>query len=252
VALERAHDAGALVQIIDLGIARIDVGRNLPLLEHAIGRILERGLDQFRRKAKAFGHAFGEAPGFVVRRHARARLRGQQFEMAPERHAIPAPEQRERPARQWLARIPFSLAVVQQTARREAVVQAADQFIGAQALARAQRIRVPFGRLIVVDRNECRLAPHREPNVVGRELGIDAIAERVQCGPGFVGERQRHPRLLGDPVQSHVEREFNLGGPDQAADRRCRAVMRARREWQVAFAAKQARGRIEADPAGPR
>ena len=252
VALERAHDAGALVGIVDLGIARIDVGGQQALLEQAIGRILEGGLNEFGLDAEPRRDAFGEALGFVVRRRARAGFGREQSEMAPERHAVAAPEQRERPARQRLARIPFALAVMQEPAGREAVVQAADELVGAQPLAGAERIGVPFGRLIVVDRDEGRLAPHGEPHVMGREVRIDALAQRIERGPGFVGERQGDARLLGDPRQIHVERERDLGGPDQAADRRRGGVVRARGQRQMAFAAQQTGGRIEADPAGTR
>ena len=250
--LERAHDAGTLVGIVDLGIARIHIGGQLALLEHAIGRILEGGLDERGHKPQAFRHAFGEAPGFVIRRWALAGLGRQQVETAPERHAIAAPEQRERPARQRLARIPFSFAIVQKPAGCEAGVQTADQLIGAQPLGRTERIGVPFGRLIVVDGNEGGLAPHGEPDIMGSQIRIDALAERVQCGPGFVGEWQGDAGLLGDPREIHVEPEGNLGGPYQPADRRGRRVMRARGERQMALAAEQAGGRIEPVPAGTR
>ena len=51
-------------------------------------------------------------------------------------------------------------------------------------------------------------------------------------------------------VDAHVERELDLGRLDHAGDRRGGAVMRRRGERHVAFAAQQARGRVEADPAG--
>ena len=87
--------------------------------------------------------------------------------------AVLAPVEREGPARQRLARIPFALAVMQEAARREALAQPADQVVGADALGRAERVGVPFGRLVIVDRHEGRLAAHGEAHVLGDEIGID-------------------------------------------------------------------------------
>ena len=51
-------------------------------------------------------------------------------------------------------------------------------------------------------------------------------------------------------VDPHVEVELDIGEARQARDRRGVAIMRRRGERDVAFAGQQARGRIEADPAG--
>ena len=139
---------------------------------------------------------------------------------------------------------------MQKPARRETIAQAADQFVGAHAFHRAERGGVPLGRLIIVDRNKCRLAAHGQPHVVRRKIGIDFFAERIERVPGFVGKRRGHPRLLGEPRDAHVIGERNLGGFDHAGDRRRRAVVRRRRERDVAFAAQQSRRGVEADPAG--
>jgi hypothetical protein len=53
VALECAHDAVALDGIVDLGIAGVDILRQLALLEHALGRILEGRLHIFGVDAQA-------------------------------------------------------------------------------------------------------------------------------------------------------------------------------------------------------
>ena len=50
----------------------------------------------------------------------------------------------------------------------------------------------------------------------------------------------------------HLEGEVDLGGLDRAGDRRRGAVMRRRGDREMALAAQQARGRVEADPAGAR
>ena len=74
-----------------------------------------------------------------ARRRCRMRLiRRDQRGVLPDRLAVLAPDQRERPARQRLARIPFALPVMQQPARRKAVAQATDQLIGERTLGRAE------------------------------------------------------------------------------------------------------------------
>ena len=139
---------------------------------------------------------------------------------------------------------------MQQSARREAVAQPADQFIGAHALHRAERVGVPLGGLIIVDGDKRRLATHGQPHVIRRKIGVDFFTERIERLPSFVGEWCRHTRLLGEPLDAHIIGERNLGGLDQAADRRRRAVVRRRRQRNVAFAAQQSRRGIEPDPAG--
>ena len=85
---------------------------------------------------------------------------------------------------------------------------------------------------------------------MGGKIGVDAFAERIERGPGVIGERRGDARLLGDALDAHVEEEGDGRRLDQAGDRRGRAVMRRRRDRHVAFGAQQSRGRVEADPAG--
>ena len=167
--LEFAHDAGALGRIVDLGIARIDVVRQRAVFEHPLGGILEGRQHVLGGDAEPARKALGEAMR-VIGRDGAGRLLGlfrrDQRGVLPDRLAVGSPEQRERPARQRLAGIPFALAVMQQSARRELVGQSADQLVGQDALGRPERRRVPFRRLIVVDRDEGRLAAHRQADVV--------------------------------------------------------------------------------------
>ena len=79
---------------------------------------------------------------------------------------------------------------------------------------------------------------------------IDLVAERVERLPAFLGERVGDARALRNPVDRHLELEFDLGEADAAGDRRGRAVVRRRGQRDVALAGDQARGRIEPDPAG--
>src|SRR5215467_6351905 len=157
---ERAHDAVALDRIIDLGIARIDILAQFALLEHARGRVFEGGLHEVGAETEAGRDRLRESLRIIGERAMAARLGRNERVVVPNRLAVAPPIERERPSRQRLARIPFALAVVQEAARRKAPAQAADQFVGTDALGRAEGGGVPFRRLIVVDRNEGRLAAH--------------------------------------------------------------------------------------------
>ena len=130
--------------------------------------------------------------------------------------------------------------------------EAAHQFVGPHPFGRTDRRGVPFRRLVIVDRNECRLAAHGEPHVVRQQVGVDFVAERVERIPRFFGKRRGDARLFGDPLDAHLERELHLAGLDQPTDRRGGAVVRRCRDRQMAFAAQQSGRRIEPDPAGAR
>ena len=59
--------------------------------------------------------------------------------------------------------------------------------------------------------------------------------------------------MFGDPLDPHVEGKVDVGEARIAArDRRGVAIMRRRRERDMALAGEEARGRIEPDPAGAR
>ena len=181
--------------------------------------------------------ALGEALCIAERRRLCGGLACDQVDIAPERHAVAAPIQRERPARQRLAGIPFALPVMQQRARRKAPVQAADQIVGADALLRTERGGVPFRRLVIVDRHESRLAAHGQADIVGGKIGVDFFAERIQRRPSLVGERHGHARLLGDARDVHVEGKRDFARLDHAGDRRGRTVVRRGRHRQMTFPA---------------
>src|SRR6202008_2947774 len=123
-----------------------------------VGLVLVSGLYIVRRDSKARGNPLREAPCVVARRLLGVGLTRDQTVVAPDRHAVAAPIERKGPARQRLAGIPLALAVMQEAARRETVAQTPDQLVGVNALLRPERRGVPLGRLIIVDRDESRLA----------------------------------------------------------------------------------------------
>src|ERR1700722_11491408 len=87
---------------------------------------------------------------------------------------------------------------------------------------------------------------------MGSEIGIDLLAEPVETRPGFVGEWPRDPRSLANPLDVHLEAEFDIGKSGAARDRRSGAVMRRGGDGNMPLAGQHARGDVESDPAGTR
>ena len=139
---------------------------------------------------------------------------------------------------------------MQEAAGREPFPQAADQPIGELALARTDRVGVPFARFEVVDRDEGRLSAHRQADVARDERPVDLLAEPVERRPRLFREGLGDARMLRHALDPHVEREVDVGEAGDAGDRRGVAVMRRGGERDVAFAGQKPGGRIEADPAG--
>src|SRR5215471_16040559 len=109
---ERAHDAVALDWIIDFGIAGIDILGQFALLEHARGRVFEGGLYVVGFEPEAGGDRLREPPRLIAERPIGDGLGSNERIVVPNRLAVAPPIERERPARQRFARIPFALAVV--------------------------------------------------------------------------------------------------------------------------------------------
>ena len=141
---------------------------------------------------------------------------------------------------------------MQEPAGRKAIAQATDQFVGAVALGWAQRGGVPFRRLVIVDRNECGLAAHREAHIAAGEVLVDLLAQRIERRPCFIGEWVGHARLFRDARDGHVEGEGNFRRFDRAADRRRGAEVGRGGEREVALPAQQAGRGVEPDPARTR
>ena len=238
--IEGAHHARAFFRIVDLRVGGIDVDRQRALAQQPIGRILVGRDDVVGLDAEADGDFAGERFGVGVGRRRGRAGPGDQQRVMPERLAVLAPIEREGPARQALAGVPFALAVMQEAAGREPRLQAPDQRLGARLLIAADGRRVPFRSVVLVDRDEGRLAAHGQAHVLGDEIAIDFLAERVELAPGFVGEGQGDARRLAQSGHLHVEAERDLRRLDQAGNRRRRAVMGRRAEGEVAFAAEQA------------
>ena len=195
-AIERAHHARALFGVVDLGIERVDVDGQRLFLEQPIGRVFVGGDHVICFQAQPRGDLARESLRVGVGRPAFHLAVGDQLRRSPDRLPVLAPIERERPARQTLARIPFALAEMQETARREAFMESPDQILRARLFRPADRPGVPFRGVVIVDRNEGRLAAHRQAHVLGLQISIDRFPERVERAPGDVGERERDARRL--------------------------------------------------------
>ncbi len=180
-----------------------------------------------------------------VTRHAPI---GNQRVVVPERVAIGAPVDAERPARERFARIPFPLSVVQHAARCETRLEAQQQCFGKAALCRRHRREIPFGVVRLVDRDERGLATLREPHVGGDELRIDALAQRIDRGPLHVGIRARDAGILVNARNAHLEAELHVREIGETGNRRGAAGARGARQRNMSFAGQQPGRRIEPDP----
>ena len=177
-------------------------------------------------------------------------LVGDEAVVLPDRHAVAPPPAPQRPARQRLAGIPLALAEMQQRAGREPLLQTPDQRAGQLALGGTERGEVPLGAVHVVDRHERRLASHRQPHVVRRELPVDVVAERVDLPPLLVGVRLGDARRFVDPPHAHLVAERHLAFVDRAGHRRGALRIGRGRERDVALAGQEPRRRVEPNPAG--
>ena len=176
---ERAREPRAFLGIVELGIERRDVFRQRRFFVDERARVFVGGRHERRIDVDPLRDAARErrgilaCVGFGVGRFARDAVG-----IVPQRQPVAAPIQRERPARQRLAGIPFALTVVQQAAGGKAVAQASNERIAERALRRSDRGGRPLLGVHVVDRNERRLAAHRQPHVAFAQRVVDAVAER--------------------------------------------------------------------------
>ena len=70
--------------------------------------------------------------------------------------------------------------------------------------------RVPLVAVHVVDRDEGRLAPHRQANVAGAKLLVDLVAELLDRPPLLLGIGLGDARVFMDPLHVHVMLERGL------------------------------------------
>ena len=151
-----------------LACQRIDVDRQPPFLPQVIPDVFVSR----QARSSASTPSRSARRGDELPRHRRRRSRSPVGSSAiragrrPRRHAVRAPVAAQRPARQRFARIPFALAEMQAgRPARSAAAQPPQQLAASARLSRPQRRRCSIRAVRVVDRDEGRLAAHRQPHV---------------------------------------------------------------------------------------
>ncbi len=239
-------------RIVDVEPRRIEVDRQFGFLLERRHRILVGRLRVARGEPEMLRQGGREALGVAGGMAVIPAGFGQQRFVLPYRQAVAPPVQTQRPARQWLARIPLALAGVQQRAGRQLCLEPSHQHLGAFALVLSQCIDVPFRCIHVVDRDEGGLAAVGQTNVHGLQLLVDRMPQRQQGLPRFVAEGQGDARVLADAGDGIGKLELDLARVGHAVDRRGGRRLRRAGERDVALAGEQPGGRVEADPAGAR
>ena len=250
--LEHLAQTLALQGIVEPCIERIHVGRQPALAPQVVPGVLVGREHVGRIQCQSRGNAAQKACGLPFGRAMVGRLVGKQRRVAPERFAVATPVQIQRPAWELFARIPLALPEVHEPLRRIVAFQARQQFGGTQPLGGADRIRVPFSAVPVVDRHERRLAALRETDVVRAQILVDAASQCVDLLPLCIAVRQGHARRLPDAADLHRVCERAVGALDHARHRRSRRGFGRARQRNVSLARQQPRGRIQPDPAGAR
>ena len=177
---EHAAQPIALELVVQPRVERIDVDRQPALAPEVVPDVLVAGLHvDISATPSCCGQRAQEALGVVGPGAVGMRLVGEERRVVPGRLAVRAPVAAERPARQLFARIPLALAEVHEARRRRSAAFSRHSSSAAtQPLGRSERRRVPLGGVRVVDRDERRLAAHRQPHVAALRGRVDGAAER--------------------------------------------------------------------------
>ena len=249
---EHLADALAFQRVGQARVERVDVARQLAFAPQVVPGVLESREHVLAVEPEPRRHAAQQALRLDFGGAVILVLAGMHLGMRPDRFAVLAPVQVQRPARQLFTGIPLALAVMQQAARAVTRAQLVHQVGAEQAFRRPHRFGVPFGAFAVVDRHESGLATLRQPHVVPAQLLIHLVPERLDLRPLRLGVRQRDARRLPDARHLHVVLELGLALVDRARHGCCRARFGRTGQRDVALARQQPRSRVQADPAGAR
>ena len=218
-ALQSAGEAAAILGAVDVVLGRIDVDRHLPLGADDVVHVLEGRDDAAGRHRQTLGDLLQERAGLLRPERLRLGQVRQQRWIRPKRLPVGPPQAAVAPPRQRLAWVPLALPKVQQRTGGEAVAKPMQQLYGQIPLVLADGVGGPLGRLHVVDRDERGLTAHRQPHIAGGEVGVDAMAQRVDAFPLVVPVGQGDAGCLDDAFDLHGEVELGLARFDAAADR---------------------------------
>ena len=177
-------------------------------------------------------------------------LLGQQSRVMPDRLVVGPPEAGQGPARELFARVPLTLADMQQAAGGEVPLQALDQLLRQALLGRTHGGGVPLVPVHVVDGDEGRLAAHGQAHIVFQQVLVHLVTEGLDGLPLVLGVGLGDPRVLVDARHLVVEVELHLALFHGAGDGGRADWVRGAGQRDVALAGEQPRGGVEPDPAG--
>ena len=246
---EDAAQAHALELVVELGVERVDVDRQLAFAPQVVPAVLVTRGDEVGRQPELARQRLGEALRVLGRIAGRIALVGEAGLVVPDRLAVGAPVERQRPARQLLARVPLALAQMDEAAAAVLLAQATEQLGRVVALGGAERVGVPFGRVAVAGGDIGRLATHGQAHIARDQILVDLFAQRQDLLPLLVAVGPCHARRLVDTRDLHQVLELDLALVERAIDRRGARGLRRAGQRDMAFAGQQARGRVESDPA---
>src|SRR5450759_4199084 len=119
----KARKACAFLCIVKPCIATVDVGGQTPLAPLVVKRVLKGREHRLGRQPKLASESFEKLACALRARAVVDGLIGHQRLIAPDGLAVAAPEGVQRPARQLLARIPFTLPKMDKARRGVALTQ---------------------------------------------------------------------------------------------------------------------------------
>ena len=247
--LEHAAQAGALQLVVQAGVERVHIDGQAPLAPQVIEGVFVAGLHvavgnaQLAREVahKTFSVGTGVVRGIT--------LVGKQRGVLPRGLAVGAPADRQRPARQLLARVPLALAKVQKAALAVFGTQLVREFGGKAAFGGAQRIGVPLGRIAVAHGHKGGLAAHGQAHIARHQVGVHLLAQGQHGLPLVFGVGLGHAGRFVDARHAHLVAEVHLGLVHAALNRCGARGLRCAGQRDVALARHQAAGGIQADPA---
>ena len=261
--VQPGHQPSACLGVGQPDRRRVDVhGRRVALRSPGLvhdpdERVLEQRSRELRWYAERLGDR-GDDGRHLVGRLGRARRqrpaapRGRRAARGHARSARRRPATRRRPASAatvlpgyhlpcpWVSTPPASAS---STSSRRASAWRPGPLVGAVGRD------VPLRAVHVVDRDEGRLAAHREPDVARLECRSTTAAEQVDALELVRRVGRGHPRVLVHPADDVVELHRRLGRVGPAGDRRRLGRLRRRRQRDVALARQQPGRGVEPDPA---
>ena len=218
--LEHAAQAHAFHLVAKLGIERVHIDRQAAFAPQVVPDVLigaeHVGVAQDQLRGQRPGEALGVGAGVV----GGDALVGKQGRVAPNRLAVGAPVDVERPARQLLARVPLALAEMQKAALAVVVAQFVHQFGGQAALGRAHGVDVPLWCIAVVHRHKGGFPAHGQAHVATGQRPVHLLAQGHYCLPLVVGVGLGHARGFQQARYRHVVAELDLALVNAAFDRR--------------------------------